>query len=220
MSHLFPERIETERLELVAIPAASTDVLDLYRIASGQEGDDMETVTEYLTWDPHETPKETLEFVEAVTEKRRNEDGSEYAIYPKEGDRAGEFAGMAGVGVDWDRRTAGFGTWLREPFWGRGYSGERAAAFVDLAFQHLDLELVAVSHEVGNEKSRRAIEKYVEAHGGRREGILRNQVQGSAADPVDVVRYTVAREEYEAATADRERRATWTMETGESRGEE
>ena len=35
---------------------------------------------------------------------------------------------------DWNRRTATLGTWLRKPFWGQGYSGERAARMLELAF--------------------------------------------------------------------------------------
>jgi RimJ/RimL family protein N-acetyltransferase len=85
--------------------------------------------------------------------------------------------------------------WLRKPFWGRGYSGERAAALMELAFERLDLELVAVTHLVGNEKSRRAIEKYVEAHDGRHEGRLRNR-DATGEDPRDLHRYTVSAEEY------------------------
>jgi RimJ/RimL family protein N-acetyltransferase len=84
---------------------------------------------------------------------------------------------------------------LRERFWGRGYSGERAAALLALAFERLDLELVTVTHLVGNENSRRAIEKYVDRFDGRRVGCFRNQhvIDG---EPKDIVRYEVAREDY------------------------
>ncbi|PSQ16870.1 GNAT family N-acetyltransferase [Halobacteriales archaeon QS_8_69_26] len=204
---MFPERIETERLELELLTTGSVDTTEFYRICSGQadEGDFSE-VTEHLTWSAHDHPKETLEFLRRVEEKAGEDEGATYAIYPKEDEeRAGELAGAAGIRAHWDRRTAGFGVWLRRPFWGRGYSGERAAAFVEVAFEHLDLELVAVSHEVGNDQSRRAIEKYVEAHGGHREGRFRNRMVGQdGGDPVDVVRYSISREEYEAATADRD----------------
>jgi len=206
-SPLFPDRIETERLELELLTTETVDVMEYYRICSGQydEGDFSE-VTEYLTWSPHDHPKETLEFLRSVEEKVREGDGVTYALRPKEGEpRAGDLAGAAGIGADWDRRTAEFGTWLRRPFWGRGYSGERAAAFIEVAFEHVDLDLVAVSHVKGNEKSRRAIEKYVEAHGGRREGVFRNHVvDQDGGPPMDEVRYSIGREEYEDATEDRE----------------
>jgi RimJ/RimL family protein N-acetyltransferase len=196
MSELFPERIETDRLELAAMTTDSVDVMEFYRICSGEAAEAIEEVTENLTWEPHDHPKETIEFLEFVEDKRESDDGTEYLIRPKAGeDGAGEVAGATGISVDWDRRTATLGMWLRRPFWGRGYSGERAAALMELAFERLDLELVAVTHMVGNEKSRRAIEKYVEAHGGRHEGRLRNwDATGEA--PRDLHRYTVSAEEY------------------------
>ncbi len=197
---LFPDRIETERLELEAMTTESVDVMKFYRICSGQTSQDIADVTEYLTWDPHETPKETLEFLEYVEQKRADDEGTEYLIRPREGEPgAGEIAGATGITVDWDRRVAEPGLWLRKPYWGRGYSGERAAALMELTFEQLDLEVFAVDHLVGNENSRRAIEKYVEAHGGGHDGRLRNwhAVDG---EPLDVHRYSVTREQYRDAT--------------------
>lgn len=205
MGDIFPTRIQTDRLELVPLTREHVDVHEYYRICSGQadEGDFGE-VTEYLSWSAHEHPKQTREFLERVERRYEDGEGAEYAVRPREGeDGAGAVAGAAGLGVDWDRRLAVFGTWLRRPFWGRGYSGERAAAFIQVAFEHLDLEAVAVTHERGNEKSRRAIEKYVEAHGGRHEGLLRNFVADQEGGVVDQRRYTITREEYrEADTPD------------------
>jgi RimJ/RimL family protein N-acetyltransferase len=199
-SKLFPERIETDRLELAAMTTDSVDVLEYYRICAGLESRDIDEVTEYLPWDPHDHPKETLEFLESVEDRRTNDDGTEYLIRPKEGeDYAGEIAGATMLRADWDRRTGILGMWLRKPFWGRGYSGERAAALMEVAFERLDLELVAVSHVEGNDKSRRAIEKYVEAHGGRHEGLLRNWLTIDG-QPHDLHRYSVSREEYREAT--------------------
>jgi len=197
VSHLFPDRIETDRLVLEAVTLDTVDVQEFYRVVSGNAGDPMDEITEYMPWDPHVHPNESLEFLEHCAENRRNDDGTAYLIRPREGeDGASEFAGMTGINVDWDRRRAGFGAWLRKRFWGRGYSGERAGAFIELAFEHLDLELVTVGHQVGNEKSRRAITKYVEAHGGRHDGHLRNWY-ATDDGPMDVHHYSVGREEYE-----------------------
>lgn len=52
-----------------------------------------------------------------------------------------------------------------------------------------------MTHVVGNERSERAIQKYVERFGGRREGTLRNYVPFDEG-PHDAVRYTVSRTEY------------------------
>jgi RimJ/RimL family protein N-acetyltransferase len=117
-------------------------------------------------------------------------------VRPREGeDGAGEAAGEAELAAVWDERTAFMTFGLRKRFWGRGYSGERAGALVRLAFEHLDLELLSVTHLVGNENSRRAIEKYVEHFDGRRVGRFRNQhvIDG---EPRDVVRYEITQSDY------------------------
>jgi len=195
---LFPERIETERLELTALTDDTVDVHELFRVCSPHEPD-IDEATEYVSWTPHATPKETAAFVESATAKRREGEGAEYVIRPRTGEEgAGDLAGTTGLTLDWDRRLGTLGVWLRKRFWGRGYSGERAAAMLELAFETLELEVVAVFHDVDNENSRRAIEKYVAAHGGRHEGRLRNGYTG-VDGPVDVERYSVTRAEYEAA---------------------
>jgi [ribosomal protein S5]-alanine N-acetyltransferase len=68
-----------------------------------------------------------------------------------------------------------------------------------VAFDRLDLELVVAAHLDGNEKSRRAINKYVERYDGQYEGILRNWLP---LDDIvaDVHRYSISREEYFEAT--------------------
>jgi RimJ/RimL family protein N-acetyltransferase len=200
MSALFPERIETDRLELVAAGPDAVDVHELYRIGSDDDG--IEAVTEYVTWDPHAHPQETQEFLELAAQQRADGEAAHYVVRPREGeDGAGEIAGFGGFHVDWEKRTANLGTWLRKRFWGRGYSGERAAALVEVAFDDLDLEVVAVSHHPDNEQSRRAIEKYVDRLGGRREGRLRNALAFADGTVHDEVRYTISRAEWDEATA-------------------
>ena len=218
-STMFPERVETERLVLEPLTPEYVDVLAFYGHAS-HRNPHIEEITEYLSWDPHATPKETLEFLESRAEAWDAGEDASYVVRPKEGeagtkesdddasdrkdgadDREGpaEIAGAAGLHPDWDRRTATLGTWLRKPFWGRGYSGERAAALMEVAFDRLDLEVVAVTRHADNDKSRRAIEKYAERFGGQHEGLLRNG--GVSPDgPVDVERYSVTREQWSEAT--------------------
>ena len=198
---LFPERLETERLHLERLCHDTVDIFEYHEVRSRHEPD-IEEVTEYLPWDPHGTVKETADYLDALEKEWANGTRTEYLIRPKEGeDGAGEFAGNAGLGIDWDRRTGTLGTWLRKRFWGRGYSGERAAALMELAFERLDLDCVAVTHHADNENSRRAIERYVEAHGGRCEGRLRNWVP-YGDEVADEYRYTVTQAEYREATGD------------------
>ncbi|WP_256297068.1 GNAT family N-acetyltransferase [Haloarchaeobius salinus] len=211
---LLPRRIDTDRLTLLPSTPEVLDPLAFYRVCSGDPA--IDEVTEHLTWEPHATPKETLEFLEMTREGLDAGEDASYQLYVEPADAPGDIdgpsprgpyadtdlvlAGGAGMGIDWDRRTGTLGTWLRKPFWGRGYSGERAAAFVALAFECLDLEVVAVEHVAGNENSRRAIGKYVERFGGRKEGALRNWALKDG-EPVTQHRYSITREEYEASDA-------------------
>ena len=200
---MLPEIVETERLRLEPRTPEYVDPLVAYKhCKEGAPG--MEEVTEYLPWDPHPHPRETLEFLEQGAEMREEHEGAGFVIRPKDGEEgAGELAGFGGLGFDWEKDTAVLGTWLRKPFWGRGYSGERALALAELAFEGLDFGLLAVDHEVGNEKSERAITKYIDRMGGRREGTLRNHHSGDDG-PVDAVRYSVTQDEYREAAPEQE----------------
>ena len=209
---MFPDIIETDRLRLQRFDRETIDTLDLYEYTANT--DSIEAETRYLTWDPHATPKETWDFLTEMEEAWENAENATYAVFPREGEeRADEFAGNTGFGVDWDKRKATLGIWLRKPFWGRGYSGERAGALLQLAFDRLDLEIVDVEHVTDNEQSKRAIEKYVETYGGRHDGVLRNW-RLTDGDPVDVELYSISQEEWRDAVGD-EREARFVEDRGD-----
>lgn len=192
---MFPERIETDRLVFERISHDFVDVHALYELYS-DDRDDADELFEYWDSSPHRTVKETYDYVDDAERSWEELAGAKYVIRPNEGeDGAGEIAGTTGLYPHWEKRFANLGILLDKRFWGRGYAGERADAMLSLAFDRLDLELVAAAHIDGNEKSRRAIDKYVERYGGQYEGLLRNWVPRS--DTVaDVHRYTISREEY------------------------
>jgi RimJ/RimL family protein N-acetyltransferase len=190
----FPETIRTDRLRIERLCHEAVDLREYYRICSAD--DDIEAVTEYLSWDPHESIRETKAFVDMVERQWENGESAAYLLRPRDPEPgAGEIAGGTGMTVDWERGTGTLGVWLRKRFWGRGYSAERAAAFVEVAFERLGLDRVAVEHRVGNERSRRAVEKYVDRFGGSYEGRQRNWAV--KADEVrEQRRYTIRRDQY------------------------
>ncbi|WP_096390118.1 GNAT family N-acetyltransferase [Halopenitus persicus] len=196
---MFPERIATDRLRLTPLWPDRVDVRELYRICSSDPG--IEAVTEYVAWDPHETIDETAAFLDRGRSVWEQREAATYVIRPADGeDGAGEIAGCTDLRIDWDRRLAEPGIWLRERFRNRGYAGERAAALLELAFDRLDLAVVAVSHHPENDRARRAIERYVDRFGGRREGRLRNDLPFPDGSVHDRVRYTISRNEWRTAT--------------------
>ncbi|WP_312909375.1 GNAT family N-acetyltransferase [Natronosalvus caseinilyticus] len=197
---MFPERLETDRLVLERLCHENADTFELYDRFSAGEAD--AEVFEYVPQEPYRTPKDALEQIDDAEERWNDCEAAEYIVRPKEGEEgAGQLAGTARLYCEWKRETGQLGLILAKPFWGRGYSRERAAALMELAFDHLDLALVTAGYNDGNEKSRRAIEAYVNAHGGQYDGVLRNWVPMS--DGVDDLhRYTVLREQYEQAVVD------------------
>ena len=197
---MFPERIETDRLRLERLAPDTVDVRAYHECCSRHEPG-IDTVTEYLPWDPHETVAETRSYLQSLADQWAAGERAEYVIRPREGEGgAGEIAGSGGLIVEADRRVGKPAIWLRRRFWGRGYSGERARAMLALAFDALDLEVVAIPLEVGNERSRRAVERYVDAYGGCYEGVVRNATVRPGSRVADHHRYTIPSAAYEAAT--------------------
>lgn len=197
---MFPERIETERLILERISHESVDVFGLHEFYT--DGNNTEEMFEYWDSDPHQTIKETNDYLDEAERLWEEAEGAKYVIRRKDGEDDGEHAiiGTTGLYPDWDKRSANFGILLNKRYWGRGYAGERADALLRVAFERLDLELVAASHIDGNEKSKQAIEKYVERYGGQYDGLLRNWLP--LDDTVaDVHRYTISQEQYSKATS-------------------
>jgi RimJ/RimL family protein N-acetyltransferase len=131
---MFPTEIETERLRLVRCCRDNISALELYEYMR-EDAPHMDEISEHVIWEPHRTVKETDEYLDELEEEWESRKQATYVVYPRAGeDGAGEFAGLANMRFAWDRKTGGPGIWLRKPFWGRGYSGERAAALMQLAF--------------------------------------------------------------------------------------
>ncbi|MFC3477075.1 GNAT family N-acetyltransferase [Halobacterium litoreum] len=200
---VFPETLTTPRLRLERCSRDNVTVREFYRAAS-RNSPNIEDVTEHLTWSPHESPKESRDTLIHFEEQWDEGDVATYAIRLREdeAERLGEnpdaLAGTCGLTCHWEQDCAVLGVWLREAYWGNGYSGERADALLELAFDGLDFGVVAVTHHADNAKSEAAIEKYVAANGGRREGLLRHH--GDSPDgPVDEVRYTISASEWRDA---------------------
>lgn len=192
-SDLFPAVVETDRLRFERVGRDAVDVRELYRICSG---DDAAAVFEHVPFSPHRTPKETFDFLVACEERWEEGEAAEYALRRRED---GAFVGLTSLDCEWDRDVAKPGIWLRKRFWGRGYARERARALLTLAFDRLDFGLVAAGVAAGNERSRRAVETYVEGAGGRFEGVIRRGLPLSADDVRDEARYSVSHGEWREA---------------------
>ncbi|GAA0236347.1 GNAT family N-acetyltransferase [Haladaptatus pallidirubidus] len=152
---MIPERIETDHLIFERLTHETIDLFDLYEIWSSDPG--IEEVTEYLPWDPHTTPKETHDLLEeAEANWEVKEDFCYILRIPGSSEPA--IVGITGIDVHW----------------GRGLSEERAAVLTELVFETLDLDLLAVFTLEENQRSQRAIEKYIDRYDGQYDGLFRN----------------------------------------------
>jgi len=195
VSELFPDEILTDRLRLVRESVADCDLGERYAsMSTDAVADD---ALAYVPIEPFEHLRDARAFVAEREERMESGDAGTYVVRPRDGeDGAGAVAGEAELFAMWDERTAFMTFGLRKRFWGRGYSAERAAALLRVAFERLDLEVVSVTHLVENENSRRAIEKYVDRFDGERVGRFR-KMHVVDDEPVDLVRYVVTAADYE-----------------------
>ncbi|XVH31020.1 GNAT family N-acetyltransferase [Haloferacaceae archaeon DSL9] len=204
-SHPFPDRFETGRLTYERLSRETVDIIDLFRVLSRDEG--IDEVTEFMPWYRHRTPKQTLDFVTRRERKWADARLGTWLVRLKEPESAaetpGDIVGVASLTPDWKRHRAESAVLLRKRFWGRRYSGERAAKMLDIVFDRLDLELYFTEHNVDNDRSRRAIERYVARFGGQHEGRLRNQGTRPDGTATDQDRYTITKAQYRNAVADR-----------------
>ena len=197
---LFPTRIETDRLVFEPLSADTVDPFDLYAFV--QRDDWQGAATEHMPWFRFQTLDDVAGFLDHADEQRRERETARYLLRSTEED--GAIVGVTAFGPEWETRRAGTGIVLAQAFWGRGYGGERASVFVELAFEHYDLDAFYTTCAAENEPSRRMIEKYVDRYGGRHEGLLRQHSSRPSGAVTDQHRFSITREEYEVAIADRE----------------
>ena len=199
---MFPELIETDRLRLERFDAV-VDPATLHEHANPRRSETITEETTHVTWGPHDHPKESADVIETLGDAWANRETATYAVVPRAGeDGAGAFAGNTGISVEWDHRRAIPGIWLRKPFWGRRYSGERAVALATLAFEQLEMDVFAVDVIPDNDQSLRAVERYVDRLGGRRTGRIRNHAVTDDGTIHDVIRFSVSRAEFREADPD------------------
>ena len=192
MADCYPRIVETDRLRFE--PLYEVDPWEYYRFRRDQPPE----VYAYLPFEPPETPREAADTLADAREDWDGRSRAMYAVRPTGGEDAGELAGETMLATQWENRVAWLGLILGKRFWGRGYSGERADAMLEVVFDRLDLEYVAVVHEVGNENSRRAVERYTGRHGGRREATLRHWSAPGADGVPSEAYYAVPRAEWTA----------------------
>jgi ribosomal-protein-serine acetyltransferase len=104
---------------------------------------------------------------------------------------AESFVGVVGLHrLDWSRRCAGLGYWVRRASWDHGFATEAAACVVEHAFRDLGLNRIEAHVATDNQRSQRVAEKL----GFHREGVAR-EVERVAGRYVDHIQYSLLRRE-------------------------
>ena len=80
----------------------------------------------------------------------------QYVIVRRDDDRA---IGHIGLTLERDGRSAEFGYWLGQPYWGQGFGGEAAMAVLSIGFRSLDLDRISALCIADNHGSLQVLRK-------------------------------------------------------------
>lgn len=171
--------LETERLRLRSWTLEDLD--DFYEYAKSLD------VGPDAGWKPHACKEESEKILRSFIE---NDDI--WAIELKENSKV-----IGSVGLHKDTSRSGInskmlGYVLSKVYWGQGIMPEAVKAVIKYAFEEERLELISVQHFRFNSKSKRVIEKC----GFKYEGTLRKGRKLFNGKVVDLVCYSMLKEEY------------------------
>ena len=141
--------IETERLILRRLK--TFDYADMYEYACSDK------VTKYLLWRPHPDAQYTRDYLGYVQSQYRAGEFYDWAVVHKE---SGKMIGTCGFAkLDFENNLAEIGYVINPDFWNKGYATEAVRRVIEFGFYDLNLHRIEARYIVGNEKSRRVMEK-------------------------------------------------------------
>ncbi|MEE8558649.1 MAG: GNAT family N-acetyltransferase [Myxococcota bacterium] len=174
--------LATERLRLR--PLRRSDLDALFQAVQ-------ETLPELVRWLPWAHPDygrgDARRFIRQARLARVRNVTYESAIV----DLEDHLVGIMGLHrLDWSRRSAGLGYWIRQSAWGHGYATEAGSRTIEHGFQALGLNRIEAHAALQNHASQRVLEKI----GFRREGVARG-LEALAGRYVDHVQYGLLRDD-------------------------
>ena len=151
LTHLFrdPPVLDTPRLYLRKM--LKKDSADMYEYACQKE------VTRYLLWEPHESEAYSQKYLSYLQSRYRAGDFYDWAVIWRE---TGKMIGTCGfTRFNTDANSAELGYVLNPSFWGMGIAPEAVRAVMRFGFTELQLHRLEARYMVGNDQSRRVMEK-------------------------------------------------------------
>lgn len=142
-------KLETERLILRKLKRS--DAEDMFEYSKNPE------VTRYLLWSPHPSVGYTSRYLAYLQDRYAVGKFYDWALVDK---KSGKMIGTCGFTCfHEDHNSAECGYVLNPDFWGQGIAPEALEAVADFGFMTLGLHRIECRYMVGNEKSRRVMEK-------------------------------------------------------------
>ena len=179
-------QIDTERLVLRKIE--NRDTADMYEYSCRAD------VTEYLTWNPHKSEKETERYIKLLGKKY---DKGAFWDFGVEYRKDAKFIGTCGfTSFNQDENSAEIGYVLSPEYWGRGIAVEACSAVLKFGFAVFDLDRICARYIDGNNSSKRVMEKlgmsYVTTY--KNSYYIKNEYK-------TVIEYAVSKKDFFAAQA-------------------
>lgn len=128
-----------------------TDADDMFEYASRPD------VTEFLLWNPHESSVYTSQYLAYVQRQYKSGQFFDWAVELK---KSGKMIGTCGfVSIDMSNRKAEIGYVINPNYRGQGYADEALGLVMRFGFEKLGLNRIETRYMVGNDASRRVMEK-------------------------------------------------------------
>ena len=155
--------LETERLILRKIKI--DDVDDMYEYSKNPE------VTRYLVWSPHPDKEYTFEYISYLQSRYKCGDFYDWGVINKFDNKMIGTCGF--TRFDFVNNSAEMGYVLNTDYHGVGIATEASFAVMKFGFERLGLNRIECRYIIGNDASRRVMEKNgMTFEGVRREGML------------------------------------------------
>ena len=158
-----PTKLYTQRLVLRHL--TKKDTKDMFEYASNPE------VTRYLLWAPHEDLRYTKSYLKRVENSYKKGEFFDFGVELKSEKKLIGTCGIASY--DSANSCAEIGYVINPLYKGLGYATEAVRAVLEYCFEELDFNRVEARYMIGNDASRRVMEKSgLVFEGVKRDGIF------------------------------------------------
>ena len=141
--------ITTERLTLRRMrPSDSEDMFEYARLP---------LVTEYLLWEPHKSFEQTRDYLHYIQKSYRSGNFYDWAVVLNDEKKMIGTCGF--TSLDFNHNVAEVGYVLNPRYWGKGIATEAVMRVIDFGFMELNAHRIEAKYMLGNDASRRVMEK-------------------------------------------------------------